>query len=71
MNVEAILERLAAVERRLEALERQALPYKPFGPLDNIGPLSGCPVCGIGKDGQPYGYVCNNPNCPSAIRFTA
>lgn len=27
----------------------------------------GCPVCGIGADGKPMGYVCSNPRCPTRI----
>jgi hypothetical protein len=27
----------------------------------------GCPVCGLGSDGKPIGYVCNNPKCPTRI----
>jgi hypothetical protein len=25
----------------------------------------GCSVCGIGKNGDPFGYVCQHPNCPT------
>ena len=27
-------------------------------------PLS-CPVCGIGKNGDPLGLVCQHPDCPT------
>lgn len=27
----------------------------------------GCSRCGLGSDGQPMGYVCNDPLCPTHI----
>lgn len=34
---------------------------------DNEIPATQCKVCGIKFDG-PMGYVCGNPDCPTAVR---
>ena len=31
----------------------------------------GCPVCGIGKNGEPLGVRCQHPNCPPKIAVNA
>lgn len=30
-----------------------------------------CKVCGLDFSNGAMGYVCNNPNCPSAVRCTS
>ena len=30
----------------------------------------GCAVCGIGKNGEPFGYVCQHPECPTKVTVT-
>jgi len=42
-------------------------PWHPHPPGLGGPSLGGCPVCGIGADGQTLGYVCNNDRCPSRI----
>lgn len=27
----------------------------------------GCPVCGIGANGEPLGYACQHPLCPTKV----
>ncbi len=27
----------------------------------------GCPVCGLGKNGEIMGYVCNRSDCPTRV----
>lgn len=34
---------------------------------DTFTYTTGCKVCGIGKNGEVMGYVCNNPNCPTRV----
>lgn len=59
-------ERIEQLERRIAELEKIHRPA-PFGiPLPTL--TTGCPVCGMGSDGQPYGYVCNRADCPSSFR---
>lgn len=35
--------------------------------LPKVSQYEGCPVCGIGKNGEAMGYVCYNPKCPTRI----
>lgn len=60
MNYKQMLEKLQELEARLLALEakQRAAP---------IVPQLGCSRCGLGSDGQPMGYVCNDPLCPTRI----
>lgn len=37
---------------------------RTFKPIDIN---KGCPVCGIGADGKPYGYVCTRNDCPTRV----
>lgn len=32
---------------------------------------SGCGVCGIGRNGTAYGYVCNRSDCPTKTTYTS
>lgn len=31
--------------------------------------LVGCTLCGIGENGDPLGYACQHPSCPSRTTF--
>lgn len=39
-------------------------PAKDFAKVENIG----CVICGIGKNCEPLGYVCQHPQCPTKAR---
>jgi hypothetical protein len=43
---EAVNERLAALEREVDELQRRTLPMVPFGPVDPPWPKARCLVCG-------------------------
>ena len=55
-------------------LASRPAPYNPpqpntWWPNTNT-PIMGCPKCGIGSDGKPYGYVCSDPSCPTKVTCT-
>ena len=39
----------------------------PVVPTKTYKFQEGCPVCGIGKNGEPLGYACQHPLCPTRI----
>ena len=41
----------------------------PVVPSETYKFQEGCPVCGIGKNGDPLGYACQHPSCPSRATF--
>ena len=59
-DAERIIELLEEISRKLDT-PSYILHSQP------LQSPKGCPVCGIGADGQPYGYVCNRTDCPSRI----
>ena len=51
---------------RLETMTKFPFPF-PSAPVTT--PYQrGCPVCGIGANGEIMGYVCSRTDCPSAVR---
>lgn len=47
-------------------------PTYPVHPLVQPAPhtqdhQTGCRVCGIGKNGEPMGYVCPRTDCPTRV----
>lgn len=75
MNFRQMLDKFEELEKRIEELEGQVRGLKMvFGiqsPLPTTVPQKltlGCRVCGLGSNGEPMGYACPRPDCPSAIR---
>jgi hypothetical protein len=62
--------RIFSLEARLASTQPIRDPYtavpawapRPAGTMH-----SGCPVCSLGADGKPMGYVCPRNDCPSRI----
>jgi hypothetical protein len=64
MNYKQMLEKLQELEARLHALEAKQRTA-PIMPQHDF--RLGCSRCGLGSDGRPMGYVCNDPLCPTRI----
>lgn len=72
-------ERMDALQKENEALKAlvhhlasRPSPYKPIEtpswlPTWTSTDTKGCPKCGIGADGKPYGYVCPRSDCPTRV----
>lgn len=56
-------------DRLLDAFQNLVLPAAPSYPITYPSPpyTKGCPRCGVGADGGPLGYVCNDPLCPCGL----
>lgn len=79
-------ERCAQLEKRIDVYEnmiailsKDKVTIPPTINPNTIYPLKpdvpfqygkGCPKCGIGADGGPLGYVCNDPMCPCGLGGT-
>ena len=64
-----IIELLEQISISLEKLNNPMIYWPTETHPDTSPPryAKGCPVCGIGADGQPYGYVCNRADCPTQV----
>lgn len=69
-NMIKVLEgRIFSLESRLASKEGPRDPFMPYPwtPV-HVPPVKmGCPVCGIGANGEVMGYVCVNPDCPTRV----
>ncbi len=56
-------------DRLLDAFQNLTIPSIPLQPIKYPAPpyTKGCSKCGIGADGGPLGYVCNDPMCPCGL----
>lgn len=64
LNLWRVNDRVAALERRVEQLERAAAPLK----WDDFQPVrKSCPTCGHMWEGA-MGYVCPNLECPVQLK---
>ena len=62
--------RIFSLEARMTSKEQPRNPFVDY-PVWGIPHAGvGCPICGIGADGQPMGYVCTNPRCPTRVTCT-
>ena len=59
---------IGQVQRDLRAaLAEPQYPEIPWGKAIGVEQKRGCRVCGIGADGQAYGYVCSRSDCPTRV----
>lgn len=68
-EIDVLQGRIFSLEARLNSMQG---PRNPFNDYPSWVPRAGlgCPVCGVGADGKPMGYVCTNPNCPTRVTCT-
>lgn len=60
-------ELILQLQKEIARMTTMPTPYK-WPDLPKYSMNTGCPVCGLGSNGEAMGYVCTRTDCPTAVR---